>query len=135
MEDPGWVAHFAISALFGKPITIYGNGKQVRDVLFVDDLVDAFEAFVKRSSQLREAVFNLGGGPSLTLSLLEFLTILEGNLRHQIPAAFSEWRPADQKVYISDIRKAGTELSWGPKMSPAEGVRRLVSWISAQVPA
>lgn len=134
MEDQGWVAHFAISAFHGKPITVYGDGKQVRDVLFVEDLVNLFEAFVPRSSQLRGAVFNAGGGPSLTLSLLELLKVLEGKLGRKISVAFSDWRPADQKVYVSNVERARTELSWEPRVGPAEGVHRLLSWISAQMP-
>ncbi len=134
MEDQGWVAHFAISAFHGKPITVYGDGKQVRDVLFVEDLVNLFEAFVPRSSQLRGAVFNAGGGPSLTLSLLELLKVLESKLSRKISVAFADWRPADQKVYVSNVERARTELSWEPRVAPAEGVHRLLSWISAQMP-
>ena len=129
LRDQGWIAHFTISALHGKPITIYGDGKQVRDVLFVDDLVDAFEVFLQDSSRQERAVFNLGGGPSNTLSLLELLAMLESELGQKISATFADWRPADQKVYISDIRKARKELRWEPKVAPTEGLRRLLEWV------
>ena len=129
VEDQGWVAHFTISALHGKPITIYGDGKQVRDVLFVDDLVDAFEVFLQDSSRHERAVFNMGGGPSNTLSLLELLAMLESELGQKISVTPADWRPADQKVYISDIRKARKELRWEPKIAPTEGLRRLLGWV------
>jgi CDP-paratose 2-epimerase len=129
MEDQGWVAHFAISSFFGRPLTIYGDGKQVRDVLFVDDLVDAYDAYVGRSRQLGGRVFNMGGGPSFTMSLLELLAILEKGLGRTIPVSYGDWRPADQKVYISDIRLASETLSWAPKVRPEDGVRRILDWI------
>ncbi len=128
MEDQGWVAHFALSALRGRPLTIYGDGKQVRDVLFVDDLVNAYHAYVERSRQLGGAVFNMGGGPKFTMSLLELLKILEAELGRKIPVTFSDWRPADQKVYISDIRHAQEALGWAPQVAPADGVRRILAW-------
>lgn len=131
MEDQGWVAHFAISAFFGKPITIYGDGKQVRDVLFVEDLVRAFEAFVDRAPGLQGRVFNMGGGPSFTLSLLELVDLLEKDLGRKVPVSFSDWRPADQKVYISDTRRTQKELSWTPRVGPAEGVGRILGWLKA----
>ena len=128
MEDQGWVAHFALSALRGRPLTIYGDGKQVRDVLFVDDLVDAYHAYVERSKQLGGAVFNMGGGPKFTMSLLELLQILETELGRKIPVSFAGWRPADQKVYISDIRHAQETLGWTPTVAPEDGVRRILAW-------
>ncbi len=132
MEDQGWVAHFAISALLGKALTIYGDGKQVRDVLFVDDLIRAYDAFARRASSLRGRVFNMGGGPSFTLSLLELLTILEREIGRKIPVSYADWRPADQKVYISDIRRAQEELSWKPEVVPEMGVRRILRWVERE---
>ena len=129
MEDQGWVAHFALSAYFGKPLTIYGDGKQVRDVLFVEDLVDAYEAYVARSAQLGGRVLNIGGGPGFTLSLLELLSFLESDLGRKIRPSRAAWRPADQKVYVSDIRKASEDLGWRPKTNPEDGVRRISNWI------
>ena len=92
-EDQGWVAHFAISAILGRPLTIYGDGKQVRDVLFVDDLLDAYEAAVSRADDLRGQVFNLGGGPDNVLSILELVAHLEARLGHSIKTNFEDWRP------------------------------------------
>ncbi len=132
MEDQGWVAHFAISAVLGRPLTIYGDGKQVRDVLYVEDLVNAYQAYVARSKQLGGQVFNMGGGPGFTMSLLELVEILENQLGRKLELTFSEWRPADQKVYISDIRKAGKALDWAPRVGPEDGVRRILAWLRAQ---
>lgn len=128
IEDQGWAAHFVLSALYRRPLTVYGDGKQVRDMLFVDDLVDAFEAYANRSRQLGGRLFNMGGGPIFTLSLLELLGLLKSHLGRDIHVDFKDWRPADQKVYISDIRKAKDELSWSPKISPTVGIRRLLEW-------
>ncbi len=132
MEDQGWVAHFAISSLLGKPVTIFGDGKQVRDVLYVVDLVRAFAAFIDRAHGLRGRVFNVGGGPFFTLSLLELVEILEEALGRKVPLSFSEWRPGDQKVYISDIRRAQEQLRWVPKVSPTEGVGQILRWLKTQ---
>lgn len=129
--DQGWVAWFTIATLNGTPLTIYGNGKQVRDVLFVTDLVHAYDAFV--NSTLRHEVFNMGGGPENTLSLLELLDILKAETDKTVELTFSDWRPSDQKVYISDIAKAKSKLGWKPKVTPADGVGRLVSWLEGNM--
>jgi len=126
-EDQGWVAWFIIAALFNKPITIYGNGKQVRDLLYVDDLVEAYDKFIE--SDLKHAVFNIGGGPENTTSLLEFLDILEKETSKRSKITYSDWRPSDQKVYISDILKVKKVLSWKPKINPKEGMKKLISWV------
>ncbi len=128
VEDQGWIAWFTIATMLGKPITIYGDGKQVRDVLYIADLVEVFDAFLK--SYLKQGVFNIGGGPDNTLSLLELLDLLERLCGKKPTISFADWRPADQKVYISDISRAGEKLGWKPKVSPEEGVRKLVNWIS-----
>ena len=126
-EDQGWVAWFIIATLINKPITIYGNGKQVRDLLYVEDLVRAYDLFVE--SEMKHAVYNTGGGSENTISLLEFLDILEEELGKRPKITFSDWRPSDQKVYTSDIGKVTKELDWTPKVSPKEGMRRLISWV------
>ncbi|MCM8792381.1 MAG: GDP-mannose 4,6-dehydratase [Candidatus Omnitrophica bacterium] len=126
-EDQGWVAWFIIANLFNKPITIYGNGKQVRDLLYVTDLVEAFEKFIKNN--LKMGLFNIGGGPNNTFSLLEFLEELKRQTGKKTRVRFSNWRPSDQKVYISDISKIKKELNWQPKISPKEGMTRLIKWV------
>jgi CDP-paratose 2-epimerase len=128
-EDQGWVAWFIIATLFNKPITIYGNGKQVRDMLYVDDLVDAFERFIK--SDLKRGLFNIGGGPDNTISLLEFLEELEVLTGKKARVKFSNWRPSDQKVYISDIAKLKRELNWQPMTPVKSGIRKLEAWVKA----
>jgi CDP-paratose 2-epimerase len=126
-EDQGWVAWFIIAALFNRPITIYGNGKQVRDLLYVTDLIEAYNKFIE--SDLKHAVFNIGGGPENTISLLEFLDLLEKETGKRSKTTFSDWRPSDQKVYISDISKVKKALNWEPKISPKEGMKKLISWV------
>ncbi len=132
VEDQGWVAWFVIAAITGRPITIYGDGKQVRDVLFVDDLLDAYDAAIEKIDRAAGQVYNVGGGPEKTLSIWqEFAPILERLVGKPIPVSQGEWRPGDQRVYISDIRKAGQELGWQPKVGVEEGVRRLYEWVQA----
>ena len=132
IEDQGWVAWFVIAAVTGKPITIYGDGKQVRDVLFVDDLLDAYDAAVARRDRVAGQVYNIGGGPQHTIAIWrEFGPLLERLLGREIPVAYGPWRPGDQKVYISDIRKAARELAWRPQVGVEEGVRRLLEWVQA----
>ena len=126
-EDQGWVAWFVVAGFLKKPITIFGNGKQVRDLLYVEDLIEAYDAFI--NSNLRHAVFNIGGGLSNTISLIEFLDFLQDEIKTKMKISFSEWRPSDQKVYISDISKVQKELKWQPKVSVQEGVRRLIKWV------
>ncbi|MFH1182143.1 MAG: NAD-dependent epimerase/dehydratase family protein [Candidatus Woesearchaeota archaeon] len=129
VEDQGWVAWFAIATILGKPITIYGDGKQVRDVLFVKDLIELYNSFL--NSKLKHGVFNVGGGPENTMSLLQLLDMLEKLTGKRSTISYSDWRPSDQKVFIADIAKAGRELGWKPKISPKEGVKQLVDFVNA----
>ncbi len=131
MEDQGWVAWFVLAALTGAPLTVFGDGRQVRDVLWIDDLVQAYDAFLSRGPQI--GVYNMGGGPTMTLSLLELLTLLETRLGKSIPYAVGPWRPSDQKVYVSRIDRAKSELAWAPRVTPAEGVDRLVQWAQGHI--
>lgn len=127
VEDQGWVAWFTIASILGKQITIYGDGKQVRDVLYITDLVELFDKFLK--SSLRNAVLNTGGGPKNTVSLLELIEILEEINEKKIDVKFSDWRASDQKVYVSDISKAKKLLNWSPKVNFNEGIKSLVNWV------
>lgn len=130
IEDQGWVAWFIIAAIKGRPIRIYGNGKQVRDVLFIDDLLDAYEALVSGIDVTAGQVYNIGGGPDNTMSIwVEFGQQLERLLGRPIPVTHGDWRPGDQPVYVSDIRKAECDLGWRPRVSVEDGVRRLYEWI------
>ncbi|MFB6295059.1 MAG: NAD-dependent epimerase/dehydratase family protein [Candidatus Nanohaloarchaea archaeon] len=128
VEDQGWLAHFIISTLQDEGLTIYGDGKQVRDVLWVDDLVRAFDSFIQDPEQTDHTVFNIGGGNDNTLSLLELLDILEEETGQRTDIDFGDWREGDQKVYISDIRRARKELDWEPEVGPREGVKRFLEW-------
>ena len=131
VEDQGWVAWFAIAAKHKQPITIYGDGKQVRDVLFVEDLVDLYLTAYDHREKSAGQIFNAGGGPSNVLSLHDLIAMLEQRLGEKIPLTFDDWRPGDQKVYVSEIGKAKHLLSWEPKVGKEEGVGRMLEWIEA----
>jgi len=130
IEDQGWVAWFTIAAVLGKPITIYGDGKQIRDVLHVEDLVAAYEAVVSHQDAASGQAFNIGGGPARTLSLRELLAQLEAMIGRKIPLSFSEWRPGDQPVFVSNVEKAERFLGWKPGLVPREGVEKLYAWVA-----
>ena len=130
IEDQGWLAWFVIAALQGKPISIYGDGKQVRDVLFIDDLVEIMLRAVARPEVSAGQVYNIGGGPSRTVSVWkEFGPMLARQLGKAIPVSLHDWRPGDQKIYVSDIRKGARDFGWEPKVDVDEGVRRLFDWV------
>lgn len=128
-EDQGWVAHFMRRALAGQPIVIYGDGKQVRDVLFVDDLVDAMLAAEAHLDTTRGRAFNIGGGPAQTTSLLELLALV-GRLHGRAPAvSFDGWRTGDQRYYVSDVGKFHACTGWTPAIGVVEGMRRFYTWL------
>lgn len=129
VEDQGWVAWFTIAAILGKPITIYGDGKQIRDLLYINDLVDAFEICKNKISKARGKIYNIGGGPNNTLSLLELVSYLEKKLGKKPQHSFDKPRPGDQPVYVSDIEKAKTELGWEPKVNVQQGLDKLFEWV------
>lgn len=132
VEDQGWLAHFVIATVRGRPLNIYGDGKQVRDMLWIDDLLDAYQIALTHPDKIAGKIFNIGGGPEFTLSIwTEVGPLLEALAGRKIETWHGAWRPGDQKVYISDISKAGQELGWRPKVSPQEGMRRLWGWVSA----
>ncbi|NJY61557.1 NAD-dependent epimerase/dehydratase family protein [Salinimicrobium sp. CDJ15-81-2] len=128
-EDQGWVAHFLISALEDKPVTIYGNGKQVRDILFVEDLIDAFMLAHKNIDKLTGQVFNIGGGPENTVSLLEILEIIRDKAGKEMDISFKDWRTGDQFYYVSNTNKFKEATGWNPKYNIEEGVEKLLRWL------
>jgi CDP-paratose 2-epimerase len=133
-EDQGWVAHFIISALTGQPIRIYGNGKQVRDVLFVDDLVQALRLAVANIDTVAGEIFNIGGGSSNTFSVwAEFGDLLKELTGKDISVSFEDWRPGDQPCYVSNIHKARTLLGWSPNVKKETGIRLLVDWVKTNI--
>lgn len=129
IEDQGWVAWFCIASVLGKPITIYGDGKQIRDVLFIDDLVRAFELAYKNRRKAVGGIYNIGGGPENTMSLHELLSFLKRKNGQKIAVSYNDWRPGDQKVFIGNISKANKELGWKPRIRPDQGVKKLYDWI------
>lgn len=129
IEDQGWVAWFAIAGVLEKPITIFGDGKQIRDVLHVDDLVGAYMAAIANRDKARGEAFNIGGGPSNTMSLLELLAHLESVLGRPIPLSWADWRPGDQPVFVCNIDKARERLGWQPRIGVKEGVGQLIEWV------
>ena len=130
LEDQGWIAWFIIAITLDKPVTIYGDGKQVRDVLYIDDLVRLFEVAIEKIHLARGKVYNVGGGRKNTLAVWsEFSPILTKLVGKVIKVKFDNWRPGDQKVYISDIRLVEKELGWKPKVKVEEGIRILYNWV------
>lgn len=129
VEDQGWVAWFIIATLLNKKLTIYGNGKQLRDLLFVDDLIKAYDLAIKNIHKTSGQIYNMGGGHKNTLSLLELIEILENLLGRKIKYSFSKTRPGDQKIFIADILKAKKDFGWQPKINVNAGVKKLYNWI------
>ena len=130
VEDQGWVAWFTIAAQLGRPITVYGDGRQVRDVLFIDDLLDLYDAAIAGIDDVAGRVLNVGGGPENVLSLLELLDYLGERKGQPIPHEFADWRPGDQRVFVSDIRDAGRRLGWQPRIGVRRGLDLLYDWVS-----
>ena len=128
IEDQGWVAWFTIASILEKPITIYGDGMQIRDVLWIEDLVDAYSKLFANADKVAGQVFNVGGGPANTLSLLELVDLLkdEGLLKRDV--ASGDWRPGDQKVFVSNINKVREAVGWEPTTSPKQGIQKLSKW-------
>ena len=130
IEDQGWLAHFIISILQDSEINIYGDGKQVRDILWVDDLLDAYDLVLSDPSRFTGGVFNIGGGSAFTVSIWNEMEPLLSKLAgRSISVKHHDWRPGDQKVYISDITSF-EHYGWNPKVNPMNGVRMLWDWVN-----
>lgn len=130
VEDQGWLAWFVIASVLKRPITIYGDGKQVRDVLYIDDLIRAFDSAYRYRSKTRGKIYNIGGGPEHTVSVWrEFGPVLERLTGNAMHVSRASWRPGDQKIYVSDIRKAQEDFGWKPRVALIDGVSTLYSWV------
>ncbi len=129
-EDQGWVAHFVLHALAGKPVTIFGDGRQVRDVLFVDDAVRTYIDALRNADRLAGRAFNLGGGPANAVSLLQLIRHIESLIGRPIEGYFAPWRPDDQRYYVSDTRRLAEALNL-PEPTPwRTGVAALLRWLA-----
>ena len=129
IEDQGWIAWFCVAAILGREITIYGDGKQVRDVLWVEDLVDAYERALARIDQVSGRIYNIGGGPEHTLSLRELVAMIDERLGRRLAMRCADWRPGDQRIFVADARRAARDLGWTPRVEPRAGVARLLDWV------
>lgn len=129
VEDQGWVAWLTIAAMHGKPITLYGAGKQVRDVLYVGDLVALYEKALTNMKKVKGRAYNVGGGPENTLSLLEFLSLLERELRIPIKYTFASVRAGDQSIFVADTRLITDQLGWLPSTNFLQGFARMREWM------
>ncbi len=128
-EDQGWVAHFLIRALEDRPITLYGDGMQVRDVLYVEDLARAFLLAERHIDTVAGQAFNMGGGPDNTISLLELVDLIAG--LHGVPPRifYENWRTGDQRYYVSDTARFAAATGWRPRVNVREGVSNLYNWL------
>ena len=129
-EDQGWVAHFLIRALAGQPITLYGDGCQVRDILDVADAVDAYMAAWARMDAVKGRAFNLGGGPANAVSLRTLLAYMGDLLGRPVETSFEDWRAGDQRYFVADTRAADAALGLGPKVLWRNGVAQLAGWLA-----
>jgi CDP-paratose 2-epimerase len=132
MEDQGWIAHFAIRALKNEPITIFGDGKQVRDLLYVDDLIDAYLLAVKNIGKCKGEVFNIGGGIKNAVSLMKAISLVEDKTKRKIKLKFGKVRPGDQKIFISDNSKLKKVLGFHIKTGYSQGLTNLITWLQNQ---
>ncbi len=128
-EDQGWVAHFAIRGMQGQPITLYGDGLQVRDLLFVEDLLDAFLLAQQHMHEVAGQAFNIGGGPANTISVLELVKMVAARFGHKPSLSYAPWRQGDQRYYVSDTAKFRQATGWSPKVSVNDGVEKMITWL------
>lgn len=129
-EDQGWIGWFLKKAIDEELATIYGDGKQVRDILFIHDVISAFELSAKNINKTKGQVYNIGGGRNNSLSILELIKLLKNKFGKDLKYKFGDWRRADQKIYISNTKKAKKDFEWEPRISKEEGIERLFEWIN-----
>jgi len=132
-EDQGWVAYFLFRIIENLPITIYGDGKQVRDILYIDDLLEAFDLVVKNKDKCSGHAFTIGGGPSNSISILECIQMLQKQCAKFPPLSFAPWRNGDQYYYVSDTSKFNNLTGWKPSVDLESGINRLYEWVSANI--
>ncbi|MFN3726406.1 MAG: SDR family NAD(P)-dependent oxidoreductase [Allosphingosinicella sp.] len=128
-EDQGWVAHFLIRALEDEPITLYGDGRQVRDILDVSNAVEAYLSAWRRIDRISGRAFNLGGGPTNAVSLRELVAYMAELLGREIEVRFDDWRAGDQRWFVADTRNARRALDLSPAVPWREGVAQLAEWL------
>jgi len=127
-EDQGWVIHFAKAILNNQKLTIFGDGKQVRDILYIDDLINAYQIAIKKSVKGKPMIYNVGGGIRNSISLLNLIKLIEQKVGEKAMVKFEKVREGDQKIYISDITKIKNDLGWQPKIDIDHGVAKLLKW-------
>ena len=130
IEEQGWLAWFCNALVFDKTVTIYGDGKQVRDVSYIDDLLRVFDFVSKNIKKTRGKAYNIGGGSKFSLSVWGLFDILEKLSGKKLNYSFADWRAGDQKIYISDLTRAKKDFRWSPRVTPKEGIRKLYNWVS-----
>jgi CDP-paratose 2-epimerase len=128
-EDQGWVAHFGRALLRGDPITLYGDGRQVRDILWIDDLVEAMRLATGRIDEVAGSVFNVGGGPENAVSVGCVIERLGEITGRDVPVVSADWRPGDQRIYVSDTTRIGEALGWFPRTGWRAGLQQLATWL------
>lgn len=127
IEDQGWIAWFIRKALQEKSVNVYGDGKQVRDLLFIDDLLEAYDLAAANVEKTKGQIYNMGGGPSTAQSVVEVLEIIKRDFP-KLSWKFEDWRAGDQRVYISDVSKAEKDFGWKPKTGSSDGIAKLIAW-------
>jgi len=130
-SDQGWIAWMILCNVFGLPFTVHGNGKQVRDILYISDLIRAFNAAIDNISTSRGKPYNIGGGPKNAISLINCMALIEKFSGKKTKKIFDKWRQDDQKIYISNIDKIKKDLGWIPLISKDIGVHKMHEWIIA----
>lgn len=134
MEDQGWLAWFMICTLKNTPITIYGNGKQVRDVLFVDDLIHAYDLAIQSIKNTQGQIYNIGGGVKNSIAIwTEYRPLLEKLFKKKLSVKFTQSRPGDQRIFIADVRKSFKHFGWKPTITMQDGIHQLYSWLQQNI--